>query len=42
MILEVFSNLNDSMTLFRDTVNGHGGDGLAIGLKDLSGLFQPS
>ena len=24
-----------------DMVNGHGGDGLAVGLDDLSGLFQP-
>ena len=25
----------------RDVVSGHGGDGLAVGLGDLSGLFQP-
>ena len=25
----------------RDVVSGHGGDGLATGLDDLSGLFQP-
>jgi len=25
----------------RDTVNGHGGDGLVVGLDGLSGLFQP-
>ena len=26
----------------RDMVSGHGGDGLMLGLDDLSGLFQPS
>ena len=26
----------------RDTVSGHGGDGLMVGPGDLSGLFQPS
>ena len=26
----------------RDMVSGHGGDGLMVGLGDLSGLFQPS
>jgi len=36
MVLEVFSNLNDSMVL-----SGHGGDGLMIGLGDFRGLFQP-
>ena len=25
----------------RDTVSGHDGDGLMVGLDDLSGLFQP-
>jgi len=25
----------------RDVVSGHGGDGLAVGLVDLRGLFQP-
>ena len=25
----------------RDTVSGHGGDGLIVGLDDLSGLFHP-
>ena len=25
----------------RDTVSGHGGDGLMVGLDDLRGLFQP-
>ena len=25
----------------RNTVNGHGGDGLVVGLDGLSGLFQP-
>ena len=24
-----------------DMVSGHGGDGLAVGLGDLEGLFQP-
>ena len=24
-----------------DMVSGHGGDGLTVGLDDLSGLFQP-
>ena len=24
-----------------DMVSGHGGDGLMVGLGDLSGLFQP-
>jgi len=37
--LEVFKKHVD-MSL-RDMVNGHGGDGLAVGLDDLSGLFQP-
>jgi len=25
----------------RDTISGHGGDGLAVGLDDLRGLSQP-
>lgn len=25
----------------RDTVSGHGGDGLMVGLDDLNGLLQP-
>ena len=25
----------------RDVVSGHGGDGLMVGLDNLSGLFQP-
>ena len=33
-ILEVFSNLNDSMS-------GHDGDGFMVGHCDFSGLFQP-
>ena len=37
--LEVFKNCVD-MAL-RDVVSGHGGDGLVIGLDDLSGLFLP-
>jgi len=32
MILEVFSNLNNSL-------NGHGGNGSTVGLDDLGGLF---
>lgn len=35
MILEVPSNLNDSMSK-------HGGDVLTVGLDDLRGLFQLS
>ena len=34
VILEIFSNLNDS-------VSGHGGDGLTVRLDDLEGLSQP-
>ena len=37
--LEVFKKCGD-VTL-RDMVNGHGGDGLMVGLDDLRGLFQP-
>ena len=38
--LEVFTNRVD--VALRDMVSGHGGDGLTVGLRDLSGLFQPS
>jgi len=37
--LEVFKNHIDVAP--RDTVSGHGGDGLVVGLDDLSSLFQP-
>ena len=37
--LEVFQNRVD--VALRDVVSGHGGDGLAAGLADLRGLFQP-
>ena len=37
--LEVFNKRVD--VALRDMVSGHGGDGLTIGLDDLSGLFQP-
>ena len=37
--LEVFKKRGD--VALRDVVNGHGGDGLMVGLDDLSGLFQP-
>ena len=37
--LEVFKNCVD--VALRDVVSGHGGGGLAAGLRDLSGLFQP-
>ena len=37
--LEVFKNHAD--VALRDTVSGCGSDGLAVGLDDLSGLFQP-
>jgi len=37
--LEVFENHRD-VTL-RDVAVGHGGDGLVVGLDDLSDLFQP-
>ena len=36
---EVFQNRVD--VALRDVVSGHSGDGLATGLDDLSGLFQP-
>ena len=38
--LEVFIERVD--VALRDMVSGHGGDGLMVGLGDLSGLFQPS
>ena len=37
--LELFEKRGD--VALRDTVSGHGGDGLIVGLDDLSGLFQP-
>ena len=37
--LEVFKKRVD--VALRDMVSGHGGDGLMVGLGDLSGLFQP-
>jgi len=37
--LEVFRKCAD--VVLRDMVSGHGGDGLMVGLYDLSGLFQP-
>ena len=37
--LEVFKNRVD--VALRDTVSGHGGDGLMVGLGDLRGPFQP-
>ena len=37
--LEVFKECGD--VALRDVVSGHGGDGLMVGLDDLSGLFQP-
>ena len=36
--LEVFKKRAD--VALRDTVSGHGGDGLTGGLDDISGLFQ--
>ena len=30
MTLEVFSNLNDSIILFGDTISGHSGDRLIV------------
>lgn len=35
--LEVFKNCVD--VALRNMVSGHGGDGLTVGLDDLSGLF---
>ena len=37
--LEVFKNPGGVAP--RNMVSGHGGDGLMVGLDDLSGLFQP-
>ena len=37
--LEVFKECGD--VALRDVVSGYGGDGLMVGLDDLSGLFQP-
>ena len=37
--LEVFKKHGD--VALRVMVNGHGGDGMAIGLDDLRSLFQP-
>ena len=37
--LEVFRSHTD--VALRDVVSGLGGDGLTVGLDDLSGLFQP-
>ena len=37
--LVVFKNSGDMAR--GDTVSGHGGDGLVVGLGDLRGLFQP-
>ena len=37
--LEVFESRVD--VALRDVGSGHSGDGLTIGLGDLSGLFQP-
>ena len=39
LIMEVFKKHVD--IALRDVVGGHGGDGLTVGLGDLSGLFQP-
>ena len=37
--LEVFKNCGD--VALRHVVSGHGGDGLMVGLDDLTALFQP-
>lgn len=37
--LEVFKECLD--VVLRDVVSGHAGDGLTVGLDNLSGLFQP-
>jgi len=37
--LEVF--MKHRAVALRDVVSGHGGDGLAVGLGDHRGLFQP-
>ena len=39
LVLEMFNNHGD--VALRDTVSGHGGDVLVVGLGDLRGLFQP-
>lgn len=33
-------NFNHSIILFGDTISGHGGDRLIVGLDDLGGLPQ--
>jgi len=38
-LLEVFKKRGDRA--LRDMVSGHGGDGLLVGLGDLSGFYQP-
>ena len=38
-LLEAFKKCVD--VALRNVVSGHGGDGLAVGLDVLSGLFQP-
>ena len=37
--LEMFKKCGD--VALRDVINGHGGDGLVVGLDNLRGLFQP-
>ena len=37
--LQVYKKCVD--VALRDIVSGHSGDGLIVGLDDLSGLFQP-
>jgi len=39
LYVEVLKNCID--VVLRDVVNGHGGDGLMVGLDDLRGLFYP-
>ena len=36
--LEVFKNNAD--VALRDMINGHGGEGLTVGLDDVSGLYR--
>ena len=38
-ILELFKKCMD--VALKDVVIGHGGDGLMVGVDDLSGVFQP-
>jgi len=38
--LEMFKKHGD--VALRNMVSGHGGDGLMVGLDDISGLFQPT